>query len=72
MTSSGQTCVATGKIRWRKRSGAHRHAKELDRKGRRAKTQGAHKGKEAYVYECSYCEGFHVATGDRRARWGKS
>lgn len=68
------TCQTTGKTAHRKRSTAHRHAKELDRKARAGRQRNeVREGSEAYVYACEHCGGFHVATGRKtRSSRGQS
>jgi hypothetical protein len=56
----------TGKRRWRRRGGAHRAAKQLTEKNRRAPVRTERSGLEAHAYLCPDCGGFHVATRDPR------
>jgi hypothetical protein len=54
------TC-ASGKRRWAKRSGAHRHAKFLTRTNRH-ETAGGRRRAETTEYRCAECDGWHVFT----------
>lgn len=60
------TRCPSGKVRWRRRAGAHRKAKALTAKNRRAPVHGERSGLEAVAYRCPECGGWHVASRNPR------
>jgi hypothetical protein len=63
---SAVTCAASGKIRYRKRSSAHRVAKEIERKGRVARR--ARESAQMVEYQCEHCGDWHVANHGENIR----
>lgn len=56
----------TGKVRWRRRAGAHRKAKALTAKNRRAPVSSERSGLEAAATAASTAAGGHIATRNPR------